>query len=605
MKFRSTMVHPVSHPDRVLSYFRAEWLSLLFVTIFGLIYNIGLLAGPLYEGRLAQCLYDILRGRQPVSAMSRLALTYVGVIAVVQVSRFLKRLYVRVFANNTSRSMKEVIYGNLIHESKSSLESQDVGAVMTKAVLDADACAEGMRKFTTEIFDTGVALVSYIALLLSIDWRLGLLCLIFPPISYFIANRMKGLVTRTNAEFRESSGRLSAATMDRVSGALTYRVFGCEPQRDRDYEAHLSDYEKRAVLANIWAGSMPPLYNVISMSSVLFIFWFGTRNVAGTGWSAWDIAAFTAFLSCYTKLSVKSSHAAKLFNAVQKAEVSWRRIVPLMKRPPEETAQPAAAPALLAVKDLGFSYPQNPNHPVFSDISFAAAPGTVIGVTGPVASGKSTFGKAFLCEQPYKGSICFAGKELSALSDAVRQAIVGYLGHDPELMSDTIRENVLMGTPGHSAEGTYPAADDALLDSVLRAVCLDREIRAMPDGADTRIGSGGVRLSGGQQQRLALARTLAHPHPVLVLDDPFSALDRPTEEQVYRGLRQTAGDSIILLLSHRLYLFPQMDQVIWMEQGRATVSTHRELMRSNPEYRKLYEIQTSGSENVKGGGRHA
>ena len=255
-------------------------------------------------------------------------------------------------------------------------------------------------------------------------------------------------------EFRESSGRLSAATMDRVSGALTYRVFGCEPQRDRDYEAHLSDYEKKAVLANIWAGSMPPLYNVISMSSVLFIFWFGTRNVAGTGWTAWDIAAFTTFLSCYTKLSVKSSHAAKLFNAVQKAEVSWRRIVPLMKRPPEESAQPAAAPALLTVKDLGFSYPQNPDHPIFSGISFTAAPGTIIGVTGPVASGKSTFGRAFLCEQPYKGSIRFAGEELSALPDAVRQAIIGYLGHDPELMSGTIREDVLMGTPDSPSGGS-------------------------------------------------------------------------------------------------------------------------------------------------------
>ena len=265
-----------------------------------------------------------------------------------------------------------------------------------------------------------------------------------------------------------------------------------------------------------------------------------------------------------------------------------------MKRPPEESAQPAAAPALLTVKDLGFSYPQNPDHPIFSGISFTAAPGTIIGVTGPVASGKSTFGRAFLCEQPYKGSIRFAGEELSALPDAVRQAIIGYLGHDPELMSGTIREDVLMGTPDSPSGGS-----SSPLDSVLRAVCLDREVSAMPDGADTRIGSGGVRLSGGQQQRLALARTLAHPHPVLVLDDPFSALDRPTEEQVYDGLRQTAGDSIILLLSHRLYLFPQMDQVIWMEQGRATVSTHQELMRSNPEYRELYEIQTSGTSSDK------
>lgn len=110
------------------------------------------------------------------------------------------------------------------------------------------------------------------------------------------------------------------------------------------------------------------------------------------------------------------------------------------------------------------------------------------------------------------------------------------------------------------------------------------------------IPSCGARLSGGQAQRLALARTLAHPRPVLVLDDPFSALDRSTEDVVFAHLQDYAKDKVVFLISHRLYHFPQLRQVIFMENGKVTVGTHEELMASAPVYRQLYESQTGGKQ---------
>ena len=118
----------------------------------------------------------------------------------------------------------------------------------------------------------------------------------------------------------------------------------------------------------------------------------------------------------------------------------------------------------------------------------------------------------------------------------------------------------------------------------------------MENGLDTVIGSSGTRLSGGQAQRLALARTLAHPRPVLILDDPFSALDRGTEDTVFADLQAYAEDKVVFLISHRLYHFPQMRQVIFMGDGKTTVGTHKELMASVPAYRQLYECQTEGEQ---------
>ena len=565
-------------PDRIASYFRVEWLPLAFVTLSGLIYNVGLLAGPWFEGHLAQCLADILGGSETAARMALLVLAYILVTLTVQAARFVKRFYVRRFANNINRRMKGILYANLVRRSRASLEREGAGELMTKAISDVDDCVEGMRKFTTEVFDTGVALLGYAVMLLVYDWRLALLSLLFTPISYVCAAWMKRPVQRAGAAYKKAAGALSAATLDRVQNAVTYRTYGCESTCEKRYEQTLKAYEQTAVRSSVWQSALPPLYLAVSGAGVLFILWFGAKNVLGTGWRAWDIAAFTTFLSCFTKLTVKSSKVAKLFNSVQKAEVSWKRIQPLMTSPEmlELLAVPAAAG--VEIENLSFAYG---SEPVFSGLSLTVQPGDIIGVTGPVACGKSTLGRAFLCEAPYGGSIKFGGKELSALTPRQIAATVGYLGHDPELSADTVENNVLCG----SNQDAMPYLD---------AAALKDEVLGMENGPDTVIGSGGTRLSGGQAQRLALARTFAHPRPLLILDDPFSALDRNTEDTVFANLQAYARDKVVFLISHRLYHFPQLRQVIFMENGKTTVGTHAELMASVPAYRQLYESQTGG-----------
>ena len=404
---------------------------------------------------------------------------------------------------------------------------------------------------------------------------------------------MKSNVQRTGAAYKEQTGFLSAATLDRASNAVTYRVYGCEEERQEAYEENLTAYEKSAVRANIWGTAFPPLYRILSMTGVLFILYYGSRNVLGTGWKVWDVAAFTTFLACFSKLAVKSSRAAKLFNAVHKAQVSWKRIKPLMKEETYDDQVKQQTSGILEVSGVSFAYPGGEK--VYEDFNLLASPGQIIGVTGAVACGKSTLGKTFLCEYPYMGRIRFHGKELSEMTKAERDGMVGYLGHDPELFNDSIRNNVLLGT-------------DTEPEKYLKAVCFDGEVAQMENGLDTVVGNGGIRLSGGQAQRLALARTLCHKRPILVLDDPFSALDRKTEMEVFAHLRKLASDSIVLLLSHRLYLFPEMDQVVWMEDGKVTAGTHAQILAKFPEYARLYEAQADSAQTQntqEGGQNHA
>ncbi len=570
-------------PDKISSYFREEWFSLSIVTISGLIYNVGLLATPYFEGEMAQGLSDILNGKKNFSYMAILVSIYLGIVLLVQVARYFKRFYVRRFSNNINRNMKGVLYANLLRKSKSFLEEEGNGEIMTKAISDVDDCAEGMRKFTTEIFDTGISFISFAVMLFIYDWRLAFLSLSFTPLAYLVAALMKKPINQSNRAYKKVVTELNSKTLDRASNAVTYRIYGVENVREEDYKNVLKDYEKKAVRNNVWQSALSPLYLASTTAGVFFILYFGSKNVLGTGWNVWDIAALTTFLSCFAKLSLRTSKVAKLFNSVQKAEISWNRIKPLMKKvedlPPLEIAQGND----LVIKNLSFGYTDKM---IFENISLTAKVGDIIGVTGPIAGGKSSFGKAFLLENEYKGSIKFGDKELSSFSPREISGIVGYLGHDPELNADSIRNNVLFG----KEEDVMPYLSLAMIKD---------EVLSMEDKENTIIGSNGIRLSGGQAQRVALARAFANPRPIMILDDPFSALDRNTEDKAFANLKEFAKDKIVILISHRLYHFPEVNKVIYMEKGKNYIGTHKELISRLPQYRNLYESQMGGNNGEK------
>lgn len=573
----------ISRPDSILTYFRSNWKALSVVTATGLIYNIGLPVVAMLEGKLVQCLLDIFNGTSVWMDMFHLGLIYLGTVLLVQGSRFLKRLYVRKFANAISRDMKHVVYNNFIHRSRNELHEEKAGSLMTRTIADTDACAEGMRKFTTEIFDTGVAMIAYCVTLFIYDWKLALLSMIFPPVSYYIAERMKKIVVKANSAYKESAGDLSDAALDRVGNAMTYRLAGVEDIQNEKFDKVLYQYRTNAIKADILVSATNPVYEMISLCSVVVIVYFGAKNVSGTGWTVWNIAAFTTFLNCFLKLAVKSGKAAKLFNAVHKAEVSWGRIKPFLQEETEEYKEKALPADILIAENLSAGY--EADKPVFSHLNFDFHKGEIIGVSGVIASGKSTFGKVFLSEFTYTGNLKVDGKEWKELSEAERNGTIAYLGHEYELFPLSIKDNILLGE-----------SDEEKAEKALKAVCLDQEVENMQAGMDTKIGDKGSGLSGGQMERLALARTLVHQKSVMVLDDPFSALDVKTEKEVFANLRNLCKDSIVILISHRLALFPQCDQVVWFENGTALTSTHEALLKENKQYAEVFALSNVSPE---------
>lgn len=597
--FTRLNLKPVKQPDRMVEYWKKEWKTILIVIISGLVFNGSMSMIPVMQGRLL----DTVIYERTWKEILVQAVLFIGLVIFIQSFRGIKRFFVRVFANQTGAVMRKIIYNNILHRSYDELVQESAGDLMNKAVNDVDLCVEGMRKVTTEVFDTGVLMTGYMVSLLIYDWKMTIAACILIPVAMFIAERLKSIVVRFNKEARKQSSQTAELTYSDIDHMKLYRIEGVMADKRAQYEEKLSSLEKASVRANVIETSMQPIYNAISMLGMGVILYMGSVRVIE---NAWSIGTFTAYIAIFTALGIKASKAAKLFNSFQKASVSWKRLKPYctgyqttdmtddfsdmsdmpMYENAEKEFQKHEQQAMMRehqrkytimVSHLSFQY-INAEKKMIDDVTFSMKIGEIIGVTGPVACGKTTFGRVMTGVYDYEGSISMNGVELRMMTEYQRSRRISYQGHQPELFSDTIYQNITLGKHGD-------------ITQVLRDVCFDIDIRSMEDGIQTMVGNGGVRLSGGQQARIALARALWHQAPLIILDDPFSAVDMNTEKAILHNLKSHYRNSAFLLISHRLAAFPELDQVIYMKDGRMNIGNHQLLMENSVDYRNLYELQ--------------
>ncbi|AEV28804.1 ABC-type multidrug transport system, ATPase and permease component [Sphaerochaeta pleomorpha str. Grapes] len=572
-------IAPIKEPGKILNYWKKEKLIVACIVFFGLTFNTLTILGPIYQGKLIDA---IVQGNN-LKALLQLAATFILLVVTIQLLRYYKRFFIRRFANNTSATMRLMVYNNIMHKSMTELEKENAGNLMTRAISDVDLCVEGMRKFTTEIFDTGVLMTAYLVSLFVYDYKVTFFSCLFIPLAMFIAEKLKTLMYRYSLAYRQKSSEIASLTYDSLENVLMYRANGMEGANAVRYAAELEDLRKKATKASILENTMQPIYNIIAMIGVVTVLYLGGGKVIS---GEWTLGVFVTYMTMFGALAVKASKAAKLFNSVQKSQISWKRIKPFLgEYQTKEAVQiEDTLQTKLEVLGLGFTYPTG-NDAVLQNLSFCARSGEIIGITGPVASGKSTLGLALLGLYPYLGTIKIDGKELRDYTEAQRSQMISYLGHQSQLLSDSIYNNITMGSKKD-------------ISQVLQDVCFEEDLSSMQDGIHTLVGSNGIRLSGGQMARIALARALLDKKKLIILDDPFSAVDRKTEGTIIENLKRRYTDSIILIISHRLAWFSSLDRIILIKGCNNTeYGTHSQLMERSPFYATIYQLQnTQGDE---------
>ncbi len=600
----------------ICPYFRHVLGELILGAIGGIAMNTAAVLPAILLGRAVDRALAYSRGEATLSQVGWAAAAIVLGSLATDVPRVAKRWFLATANTRIRANLRADAVRGVLAWPMSRLMTTPIGDLMARINGDIEVVGQGVREFVVEMWDTVLFSITLVATLVIMDAQLSLLALSPVPAAMLVAYFAGRWVSRRTHAARAANAVMVSSIQERLTAARLLRLLGRTQSAVDQVQQH-SQAQAQANLALVRLRSgLQPVYATLMTLGVIMVIWLGGRRVI-TG--ALTLGTFIAYIELYRRFVDRAFRVPQLINSVQSGGAAYERVRPLLASPPpieaepryssftpghvaglagidESPVPPCTGPAPVSVQDMVFAYP-GASAAVLADVSFDVPAGGMLAITGPVGSGKSALARALIGIYPLQqGRICVDGRPVEQFSAADRASRIAYLPEDSQVFSGAVHENILMGRADGPAMQSY-------IDAAARAASLDEDVQGFPEGMATQIGELGVRVSGGQRQRIALARAIAAAAPfspgLLVLDDPFSAVDVQTEARIIAALRELFGPSAppdrratIVLVSHRLAAFPLADRIIVLQQGRIAQSgTHGSLMHADGLYRRIFLAQ--------------
>jgi ATP-binding cassette subfamily B protein len=422
------------------------------------------------------------------------------------------------------------------------------------------------------------------------DLRLSTLLLVaLPALSAVLWVILRRLTPLSQATQR-GVDQVNRLVREQIAGVRGVRAFAAEDrERARFAEANgaLTGFAVRAARL---AAVMYPAGMLIGNLCGVAVVWYGGHLVDD---GLTQVGSLVAFLNYLAVILGSALLATFTVLAAPRARVSALRVREVLETGTEPDASPAGADRTwrgriwkgeVEVRDAHMRYP-GAEDPVLRGVNLLVRPGETVAVVGSTGSGKTTLlNLVARLLDPTGGRVLLDGTDVASLPPEEPAGVVGLVPQRPHLFSGTIAGNLRYGRP---------EATDAELWHALEVAQARDFVEALPEGLDTPLGQGGASLSGGQRQRLTVARALVARPRVLLLDDPFSALDPITERALTDALARETRDVAVVLVAQRISSTRHADRLVVLDEGRVAGSgTHEELMASCPAYREIVFSQT-------------
>jgi len=597
-------------------YFRQVAGQLVLGSVAGIVMNTAVVLPAILLGRAIDTALGLERGTATPADVTRAALLFIGGTLLTEVPRIAKRWWLMTANARIRANVRADAFRGVLAWPMADLQKTPIGEVMARIIGDVEVMGVGVREFTIETWDTLLFSLSFVVAMLVFDPALTLVALLPVPFAMVLAHAAGRWVARRTTRAREASAGLTAAIQEHVAGMRVLRLFGRGAASIQHIAGQSSELAGRNLSLARLKGGLQPIYTTVMIAGVVLIVWRGSERVLA---GAMTVGAFVAYLELFLRFVNRGHRIPQLVNSVQSGAAAYARLRPLLAPAlavrgeprlasfrPEHVAgiargavapsRPTSGPAAVSLRDVTFRYP-GAERAALRGLDLDVPAGALVGITGPVGSGKSALTRALLGLYPVeRGVVLIDGRPLEDLTPTQRSGLIGYLPQDAFLFSGTLRENVAF------RQGN-PPNDDPLLREAVRVSALTEDVSGFPQGLDTEIGEVGIRISGGQRQRVGLARALAAGAPrlpgLLVLDEPFSAVDVTTEARIVVALREAFGPQArpehrvtIVLCSHRLAAFPSADLVVVLQGGGIEeLGKHSELMAASGLYARIFRAQ--------------
>lgn len=544
------------HYDKISTYFKLNKKSFILATITGVIFN-GLMAFvPLVQGELI----NAYKAQKDAKYIILFALSFLAFIVFIQVNRYLKRYFVRDFSNRMVLQMRTVSFQNLIKDDISEFSKTSKGDIMNKNLSDIKDCAEGVRKMLTEAYDSVILMLGYLISMMIMDYKVTLIISIFLIASIIVANLMKKAIFKTTFEYKKTFSKAKDVTLNSLKNEVYYRGFGVSNSYYQKYQDTQDNLEKKSIKSMIFKSSLEPTYQAIAFIGMLFVIYMCGKKVID---NVWLIGTFSAFLSTYVLVANKVSKVGKIFNAYTTFMVSWKRCSPYLKS--KEKQKEIAYPTDkldLDVNNLSFGFDKDF---VLHNISFHLKKGQSLGICGMIHSGKSTLGAALSGLYTYEGNIKLQGVELKEVRNDIGNNFISYVPSEVEIFNDTIKYNV--------------AFEDKDILKEMALSCLDQDVNNFENKENEVLSHSTTNLSGGQQKRLQIARGLYNNPKLIVMDNPFNAIDLDMSVKITENIINNYKNSIFVLINNQKEILKKLDYIIFLKHDTYLFGTYDELMK--------------------------
>ncbi|MDI3330716.1 MAG: ABC transporter ATP-binding protein [Micrococcus sp.] len=528
--------------------------------------------------------------------------TAVAVMAVLGVAEgalvYLRRFFILPPAAGVEHRARVALFRRLQRLPVAFHDSWPSGQLLSRSVGDLSLLRRWIAFGTVMFVVSIVTIVVGLVLLFATSWVLALIYLAgAAPImwrSYSFRNDFRA-ASRLS---QDQAGDLATTVEESVHGIRVLKAFGrggeaLEGFRGQADTLRGTEVHKAAVLSKFISLIVALPETVIGLSLATGIYLVAAGDLT--------VGALAGFFATTAVLAGPVESVGQLMGMSLSAKTAIDRHAEVMDTPVDiaDPDRPAAGAGTgvgpdagagtrgaLAFRGVRFRYPDAPrdSEPLLRDITLELAPGETMALVGLTGSGKSTMVQ--LVPRLYDvtaGQVLVGGRDVHEYELLELRRRVSIAFEDSTLFSDSIRNNVLLGAPEDVLAD--PVAAQELLEEALDTAQAQFAHR-LPEGLDTEIGEEGLSLSGGQRQRIALARAIAARPEVLVLDDPLSALDVRTEEEVTRRLRSVLAGTTTLIVAHRPSTVALADRVAVLQEGRILdVGTHAELLARSADYR--------------------
>jgi ATP-binding cassette subfamily B multidrug efflux pump len=500
--------------------------------------------------------------------------------------RVLSRVTIFSAGRNVEYELRAVLLARLHTLGPAFFRKMPTGEIMSRATNDLTQVRLLLGFGLMNVLSSAFALASALYVMVRMSGRLTLAALVTLPLMMLASRSFSGKLFSRTRENQEAIGQMSDRVLASLAGVRVVRSFALEEAECAAFEkANQSYLEKGLSLARL-RGSMFPVMGAIGSVGMLVVFWYGGSLVLGGQMTKGD---FVSFWMALGRLMWPLLALGFVTSIVQRGRAGYARLRAIYDAVPDIVSGAEPAPEYvrgeLSVRNLSF---QHGDRKVVDDVSFDVPAGGSLAIVGRTGSGKSTIATllARLMPTPPK-SVFLDGKDICDLPVETVRASIGYAQQDAFLFSTTVSRNI-----GYSLDDPDSDESAEIIQGAAAEAEVQKEVQSLPEGFDTVVGERGVQLSGGQRQRVALARALVREPPILVLDDPLSAVDAKTEAAILAAIERQAAERTVVLITHRVGAARRCSSIVVLDEGRIVErGTHDELVQAGGIYAAFAEEQ--------------